>query len=356
MAPSARLSARFAVAVEASRFVNRRGPLVNSSASRTGEPLRSSPLPVNRRLTRPRRAGASARIRPLRRLAGGLPNKGRADWFASWRIERVEQLEKLARPGGECGDRDRDRIRRHGAVHARFGRRHGAGRARRGGARSDGRADQPAAQRHAGDDGQRGRRLRVPEPAAGYLQPQGDDGLVQDRRTGQRRRQRRGPPVARRDHARARRGLRDGDRQHPRRRSAVAQRRTELFGRFGGHREPGRQRPRPPGAGAPGARHRGRDRRRHGHERERRPRQHHELHRRRRQQRRHRQQRRPRLDQPRRGRGVQDPDQRLRGRVRPLVGRAGLARDEERRPRLPRLGLRLPPAGIVQRQQLHQQP
>ena len=41
---------------------------------------------------------------------------------------------------------------------------------------------------------------------------------------------------------------------------------------------------------------------------------------------------------------------------RPVVGRAGLARDQERRPRLPRIGLRLPPAGIVQRQQLHQQP
>ena len=38
------------------------------------------------------------------------------------------------------------------------------------------------------------------------------------------------------------------------------------------------------------------------------------------------------------------------------IGRPGLARHEERRPRLPGLGLRLPPAGIVQRQQLHQQP
>ena len=69
-----------------------------------------------------------------------------------------------------------------------------------------------------------------------------------------------------------------------------------------------------------GARHRRRGGRRRRLQRQRRPRQHDQLHGRRRQQHRHRQQWRARLDQPGRGRRIQDPDQRLRGRVRPVVG------------------------------------
>ena len=267
-------------------------------------------------LTRPRRAGTSARIRLVSAARRRSTQQGPGGLvLRRGGSERVEQLEKLARPGGVRGDGARDRI---GAV-AQSTRGSVAGTVRDGqGAAVPGATVELTSPRR--NDTQVTTANEAGDfvflnllPDTYNLKVTMDSfKTVEQSNVVLNAADRLSLGV---DHPRARRGVGDGQRQHPRRRSPVARRHPQLLGRLGGHREPRRQRPRPAGPGAPRARHRRRHRRRHRHERERRPRQHDELHRRRRQQPRHRQQRRPRLDQPRRGRGVRDPHQRLLGRV-----------------------------------------
>ena len=222
--------------------------------------------------------------------------------------------------------------------------------------------DEPHAGEHA-DRGHRYRRpLRVSHRQARYLHAPGHVAGLQDAGADEPRRERQRQDFDRNVGARARRADRRNPRDEPRDRAADHQRRTLVHARernVEGHRE---QRPRALQLRDAGARHAVADARQHRAapdqrlHRERPAAQLEQHHDRRCLQHRHRRQR-PQHgdDEHRRRRRVQDPDERVPGRVRARRRRPGAGRHQERHAELPRLRLLVRTALGVERQLLLEQ-